>query len=196
MTAVHIAEGKNVGPDHTLLLLSGGLDSAACAGFYSERRRGNLSCLFMDYGQAAAALERQAAKAIARHYSLPIHEINWENAMLQSNGVILGRNAVIIFAALMHLAANPGRIVLGIHSGTRYYDCSQDFVASAQAIIDGYTGGKVRISAPFLHWDKGRIWDFCSKKAVPVGLTYSCERGLNPPCGSCLSCRDLELLKC
>ena len=87
-----------------------------------------------------------------------------------------------------------GVIAIGIHAGTAYYDCSRSFILKAGRLVEEYTDGAITVAAPFVDWTKREIWDYCSVKEVPVNLTYSCEVGGEQPCGSCLSCKDLEAL--
>ena len=57
-----------------------------------------------------------------------------------------------------------------------------------------HTGGEVTLAAPFIDVSKGDIYLLARQLGVPIGLTYSCERG-GDPCGECLSCKDMELLR-
>lgn len=177
-----------------VVLVSGGVDSAACIDFY-RRQRLNVSGLHLTYGQPAARQEAAAAKAVADHYGIPLAFTRLEGARRKSDGELLGRNAFLLFAALMETRARAAILAMGIHSGTPYYDCSPGFFSSVQTIIDGQCDGRIRVVAPFLEWTKKDIWDYCLEHRVPVELTYSCERGLVQPCGVCLSCRDLEALR-
>ena len=178
-----------------VVLLSGGIDSAACLDFH-RRQRFTLSGLHVTYGQAGASREEAAALAIANHYQIPLTLVTLVNARYKSAGEIQGRNAFLIFTALMELGSViPTIVALGVHSSTAYYDCSPGFLDSIQAIVDGQCEGCVRVTAPFLNWTKRDIWDYCVEHRVPVELTYSCERGLDQPCGLCLSCGDLEALR-
>jgi 7-cyano-7-deazaguanine synthase len=83
----------------------------------------------------------------------------------------------------------------GLHAGTAYGDCTSSFVALMQQVFDIYTDGICRVAAPFVEWTKKDIWDFCVEEQVPINLTYSCEVGGKVPCGLCLSCKDLEVLR-
>ena len=105
-----------------------------------------------------------------------------------------GRNAFFLHAALMAFKYTTGIIAIGVHSDTPYYDCSEQFIRDMQLSFDLYTDGRVGIGAPFLHWNKRDIWEYCHSKKVPIQLTYSCELGRDQPCGQCLSCKDLEAL--
>lgn len=149
----------------------------------------------MNYGQPAARNEATAATAIAHHYGIPLSVTQVAGARPKSDGEILGRNALLLFTALMEIDDHSAIIALGIHSGTSYYDCSSNFLSTVQSIVDGQCDGRIRVVAPFLDWTKKEIWDYCLKHQVPIDLTYSCEKGLDHPCGVCLSCRDMEALR-
>jgi 7-cyano-7-deazaguanine synthase len=177
-----------------IVLVSGGMDSAACIDFY-QRQGFAVSGLHMTYGQPAADHEIAAATAVARHYSIPLTLVQLVGGRPKSDGELLGRNAFLLFAALMEIEVFSAILALGIHSGTPYYDCSSNFLTTVQSIVDGQCDGRIQVAAPFLEWTKKEIWDYCLKHQVPINLTYSCERGLDHPCGICLSCRDLEVLR-
>jgi 7-cyano-7-deazaguanine synthase len=177
-----------------VVLVSGGIDSAACIDFY-QRQGFAVRGLHMTYGQPAARQETSAATAIAHHYRIPLTLVRFVGGRPKSDGELLGRNALLLFTALMEIEDFSAILALGIHSGTPYYDCSSNFLTAVQSIIDGQCNGRIRVAAPFLEWTKKEIWDYCLKHQVPIDLTYSCERGLDHPCGICLSCRDLEVLR-
>jgi 7-cyano-7-deazaguanine synthase len=175
------------------ILLSGGLDSTACLDF-ALRRGFAVSALFIDYGQAARVQERRSAALVAERFGVGLRELKVEGCRGQGAGLVLGRNAFLLFLALMESSGECSSIGTGVHAGTRYYDCSRSFIESAQRMFDGYADGRVRISAPFLDWSKLDIWAYCQAHSVPTALTYSCEIGGETPCGRCLSCRDREAL--
>ena len=175
------------------VLLSGGIDSAALLGFY-QRQQFIARAVFVDFGQPAAKQESYAAKAISKQFGVRLSIIKVNSEVAFSLGEIPGRNAFLIFAAVLASREEPRIIALGIHEGSSYYDCSERFLGSIQTLIDGYAAGRIRIAAPFLKWAKPTIWEFCKKVGVPVDSTYSCERGGVRPCGRCLSCKDREAL--
>ena len=167
------------------------MDSAACVKFFLNEGM-DVRGLHVDYGQAAAKEEDAAARGVAAHYGIPITSMRCAGFHGKADGLIVGRNAFLVCVALME--APHSLIALGIHSGTRYWDCSARFLESMQVIVDGYTDGRVRLIAPFLTWSKRQVWAFSKSNEVPIELTYSCETGGNMPCGKCLSCRDKEAL--
>ena len=59
--------------DGALVLLSGGVDSAACLAFLLEQAPAE--AMFINYGQAAAAQEEASATAIAHHYGVELRTI-------------------------------------------------------------------------------------------------------------------------
>lgn len=175
-----------------VVLLSGGLDSAACAKFMMNHVD-VVTALHVDYGQAAAVQEYAAAQSVANHYHIELTYVRYDGCRAKAPGLILGRNAFLVLAALMETSSSL--IGLGIHSGTRYWDCSPQFIESAQSLLNGCADGRVQLVAPFLAWSKPDIWAYCKREKVPVDLTYSCERGGAVPCGQCLSCLDKEALR-
>ncbi len=171
------------------MLLSGGIDSAACVRYYLDLGR-TVRGLFVNYGQAAATTERESAEALARHYGIPLGQVEIKGPARFGIGEITGRNALLIFGAAMYCLERPATIALGIHAGSVYYDCSEAFMEVINALLDGYTDGRLRGEAPFLRWSKSGVWQYCRAAGVPTELTYSCEAGSRPPCGHCLSCLD------
>jgi 7-cyano-7-deazaguanine synthase len=164
-----------------LVLLSGGIDSSACLQFYCEIGRAP-AALFVDYGQAAARLEATAAQSVAAYYSVPLLSLKWSGYQAKHAGLIPGRNSFLISAAVMERPLSVSIIAIGVHSGTDYPDCTQSFLDAMQSVLS--------VSENHSSWTKHDIIDYCRLRNVPLELTYSCERGTEPPCGRCLSCRD------
>jgi len=177
-----------------LVLLSGGIDSAACVDFYQQQSF-SVSALHINYGQPSATLEENAARSLAENFRVPLKVIKTTGTRLKKDGELIGRNAFFLFSALMELDTFTALVALGIHSGTPYYDCSANFLSAAQTIVDGQCNGRIQLVAPFLDWTKKDIWEYCLQYRVPLDLTYSCEKGLEQPCGNCISCKDLEALR-
>jgi 7-cyano-7-deazaguanine synthase len=180
-----INEMKNV-----LILGSGGIDSTACIQFYKNLKF-QIEVLFVDYGQASSKKEYSAIKLITEHFNVILNKVVIENLGKFEDGVIKGRNAFLFFTALMYYKKQNGIIASGIHYGTNYYDCSVDFLNEIQSIFEKYNSGIIKIDAPFLTFNKYQIYEYCLNEKVPLNLTYSCELGLEQPCGKCLTCKDL-----
>ena len=175
------------------ILMSGGLDSTTAVFFYLKQGF-NVFGIFIDYGQKAAHYEKIAVVSVAKFYKIPLTILKWSGCREHSDGEILGRNAFLVTAALTELGNEKGSLVLAIHSGLPYYDCSIAFKKEIQKVVTGCTFGLIGIATPFLTWSKADIWEFASSNNIPVNLIYSCENGTQPVCGSCLSCLDMETL--
>lgn len=175
-----------------LLLFSGGIDSTACIQFYLDLGY-QVNPLFIRFGQLSESQELKSAHKICEYYGLNLIELKVETKNTFSTGEILGRNLMFLANALFNLDGNEV-IVLGIHSGTGYYDCSEAFVNSFNKIIYESTNGTARLESPFVNWNKRQIWEYCHLKKIPLELTYSCEKGKETRCGKCATCRDLNIL--
>jgi 7-cyano-7-deazaguanine synthase len=173
------------------LLLSGGIDSAACLQYFKSM--GAVVCpLFIDYGQPAREAERRSAESISEFYRVRLRVISVRGVLIPNSGEILGRNSLLISAALLDMKPGVGLISLGIHAGSPYFDCGTQFVDLWDKLLHGYTDGKIQLSVPFLRWAKADIVSFCADHNVPLFLTWSCESSATSPCGKCLSCKDRE----
>ncbi|GAB4255231.1 MAG: hypothetical protein Kow00129_16130 [Thermoleophilia bacterium] len=131
------------------VLVSGGIDSAALLAFYL-RERFDVRPLFVDFGQPAAKQELRAARAVCKHYGVRLSIMTVRSQVTFSVGEIPGRNAFLVFAALLVCDMRPGVIAIGIHEGPPYYDCTEGFLKSIQAVVDGYAAGRIKVAAPFL----------------------------------------------
>jgi 7-cyano-7-deazaguanine synthase len=179
--------------DATLVLLSGGIDSCATLALY-RRRSTSISALFVDYGQAAAVCEQRAAGKVAAHYDVPITTVRCDGLGKFEAGYVRARNALLLQIALTAAPFKAGQIAMGLHAGSPYADCSPAFVAEMQRVFDIYCNGTIRVVAPFVDQDKPAVVGFAREVDIPFDVTYSCESGTDPPCGTCLSCLDRNAL--
>lgn len=175
------------------ILLSGGVDSAVCCDLMLSRGF-EASALFVDYKQPARDAEWEAAQTVADHYAIAIDSIRVRGIGSIKTGEIPVRNCFLTSAVAMRVGKAASLLVLGIHAGTPYYDCSPDFAAKLGELLRLCTDSRVTLLAPLLQWTKAEVYEYARKRAVPIGDTYSCELGTQPPCGNCLSCQDRTLL--
>lgn len=181
--------------ESAIVLLSGGIDSAACTRFLKDQGT-EVRCVFVDYGQAAVRYERRCASSLAGLLAVDLSMVEALASRRYGAGEIRGRNAFLVLTALMTSDIKAGQIVLGIHAGTNYYDCTPAFLNSIDRLVAEYSDGRIRVTAPFIYWNKRRIFDYFVSAGLKPGLTYSCEAGTEPPCGICASCRDRRALDC
>lgn len=178
---------------NVLILSSGGIDSTACIHFY-KKNDFRVSNLFIDYGQLSNRKELCASKRVASYFNTNLETIKIKSDKQYKNGFAIGRNAFLLFAALMNFKYKNGIIAIGVHQGTNYMDCNQQFIERMQTIFDEYSDNMIKIGVPFLKFSKLDIWNYSLANKIPLALTYSCERGEKQPCNKCLSCQDLKRL--
>lgn len=174
-----------------LVLASGGIDSSTLIGLAVAEDM-PVSALFVDYGQAAANGEEAAVQAVCSHFGVCLRTAS-SRGMTFGGGEIRGRNAFLLHIALMNFSWTSGSVLIGLHAGTGYRDCSPEFVELIRRSFDFHTGGAVDIGAPFIDWSKSDVYRLALEIGVPVDLTYSCEVA-DAPCGTCASCLDREAL--
>ena len=178
-------------PPRTLILTSGGIDSACLLALSAAN---GPEALFVDYGQPARKREKRAAVALAAHYGVSLSTMH-AGPLRAVEGEIAGRNMLLAQLALSTLAGLAGCVLIGIHAGTGYRDCSAEFVELVQRSYEFHSYGCVQFIAPFIEQTKPAILAVARELGVPLELTYSCERGTEPACGECRSCRDREGLR-
>jgi 7-cyano-7-deazaguanine synthase len=176
-----------------VVLFSGGIDSMAVAHFYQQAGY-DIVTMFFDYGQMAKNAECFHADKVANYMGLCFKPYKSVDLSIISDGEIAGRNALLVLQAFAIQKYGIYKIALGIHDGTDYPDCSMLFVEKINALLDLYTGGTVICEAPFVKFCKHEIIEYAKQNSLPIELTYSCEKGVMPPCGECLSCLDRKVL--
>lgn len=179
------------------VLASGGLDSTACLAYYLAESY-NVRTLWIDYGQTAAQAEESAVEQVTAYYNVPLQKvritgISWprlDNELFEFRG----RNLTLVSLAFNTASIEPGLIALGIHQGTSFADCTATFAEQLNRQLLFLSDGSLRLDCPFLQWSKLDIARYALAHAVPINLTYSCERGLHPPCKECVKCRDTQTI--
>jgi 7-cyano-7-deazaguanine synthase len=162
-----------------LVLVSGGIDSAACAHLLATRNF-KVKGVFLDYGQAAAHAERRAVEALTARMNLPLEIISVHGASAFSTGELGARNAFLIFSAIFLMRQRSGLVAIGIHAGTPYFDCSPSFLDSTCRLVSEHFDGGLVVVAPFITWNKGDVFQYFLSAGLPLDLTYSCEAGTEP----------------
>ncbi|MHC2466213.1 7-cyano-7-deazaguanine synthase [Bradyrhizobium embrapense] len=153
------------------VLLSGGIDSASAA-LLLKSSGFAVRGLFIDYGQAARDKERRAATELKDLLGISVDELHVSTLAQHGIGELSGRNAFLIFAAVLLGNCPPGGIAIGIHSGTPYYDCSPDFAEKIDAFVQQCSDGKLTILTPFVHWSKDDVYSYFLSQRIPIEATY------------------------
>ena len=78
-------------------------------------------------------------------------------SLLSSRGEFLARNALLVLIAAGDYSQKTTEHRLGIHALTDYYDTTPLFIKHMQRLLNGYSGGSVTLSAPFLADTKAEV---------------------------------------
>ena len=175
----------------TLVLASGGIDSSTLLALSVQQGLEPVA-LFVDFGQPAAEAESNAIANICEELNVTWRCVRYSGSRFDA-GEIRGRNAFLLHVALLEFPSDSGIVVLGIHAGTDYVDCSPEFMQIMGRSYRLQTGGTIVVVAPFLDWTKRDVYHYANKLGVPIAQTHSCESS-NSPCGRCNSCKDRSLL--
>jgi len=198
--------------DKAVVLLSGGLDSSTV--LFMAKEKYDCTCLIFLYGQKHTR-EIESAKQIARHagckYKLISINLPWKGSSLTDkktkipsnkpaeigkHGVpstyVPGRNTIFIsYAVSLAEAEGAKKIFIGANAVdfSGYPDCRPEYYENFNRLLKAGTRNKnIKIVTPLISKTKSDIVKLGIKYAVPFGLTWSCYRGKNAPCGVCDSC--------
>ncbi|WP_430815170.1 7-cyano-7-deazaguanine synthase QueC [Carboxylicivirga sp. RSCT41] len=200
-----------------VVLLSGGLDSAVAL-HLAKSEGFELHAISFDYGQrhnreleAAKAIAKQTK--VANHQVVTLKLDKWGGSSLTDSSMevedgdvtrndipvtyVPARNMVFLsVAASLAEAIGAQDIFIGVsqvdYSG--YVDCRQEFIDSMEKTINlGTVMGAeknlpIKIHAPFVNKTKAEEIQLGVELGVDFGLTWSCYRGGEKPCGTCDSC--------
>ena len=202
---------------HTVVLLSGGLDSAVLASH--EARQSRVLPVYVSVGLAwedaeVAMVERLLTSpayagnvdALSRvsftmrdvyspaHWAIrgvpPAYDTPDEDVYLAGRNLVLLTKAGVVAAK-----AKAARIALGPLAGNPFPDARPEFFAAmAQALSLGLDH-PLEIATPFLTWEKEDVIKRGVELGVPFEFTLSCMNpvvtsGLPRHCGLCSKCRE------
>ncbi len=189
-----------------VVLLSGGLDSTCLINKAIVDHRVVFG-LGVDYGQRHKK-ELASAKMIAEYYGISFSVLRMPvisgssltgdgdvptgihySDHRQSSTVVPGRNMLMIGLAISEaVKLGCSEVWYGAHSGDAfvYHDCREDFVDYISYAAN--IGYGVKVSAPWIKYNKKQIAEYAVLNRVPVELTWSCYLGQDVPCGSCGAC--------
>jgi len=190
----------------TIVLLSGGLDSAVAAAWAKEEWHEGCLALCFNYGQRHTK-EILCSRRLAGYFGWPWKLLNIEipaqSALTDKAkdinqtvkglpaSFVPGRNLIFLsLAASVAYHHEASNIVGGWnwidYSG--YPDCRPSFLYATQVAIREALGVEVTIHRPLVTMDKAEIIRFGLMLQVPFDMTWSCYEGWEKPCGSCGSC--------
>ena len=185
-----------------ILLLSGGVDSAAIAAWKRPER-----CLFVDYGQRPAVGECRAARQVAAALDLMLDEIHADCSSVGS-GLLAGgshdrrtrfdhpspewwpfRNQLLVTIAAAHaIHVGLSIVVAGTvaSDGQRHVDGTPGFYHRLDKLV-AMQEGNVRVTAPAAEIDSVELLERSGLTDAVLGWTHSCHVD-DLACGTCPGC--------
>jgi 7-cyano-7-deazaguanine synthase len=203
----------------TIVLLSGGLDSAVLAAHEAERHR--VHPVHVSVGLAWEALElvmlqRLLAAPVFDGRVEPLAEVAFtlRDVYLPTHWALrgeppaydtpdedvylTGRNLVLLAkAGVLAASRRVGRIALGPLAGNPFPDARPEFFDAMQHALSLGLDQPIEIATPFAGWHKEDVIRRGLALSVPMALTLSCMNpSPGPPdaaprhCGLCSKCRE------
>ena len=201
-----------------IVLLSGGLDSTTALYVAKSQGFDEIYALTFLYGQKhdrelRSAAEVAKAAGVKEHKTVRLMLNEWDGCSLTDpkmevedgnlertdipDTYVPARNMVFLsVAASWADALGVADIFIGVcevdYSG--YVDCREEFIrAMEQAVNLGTVLGAekkqhITLHAPFMHLTKAEEIKWGMELGVDYGLTWTCYRGDEKPCGTCDSC--------
>jgi 7-cyano-7-deazaguanine synthase len=187
-----------------VLLLSGGIDSAALAALLRPAR-----ALFIDYGQTPAPGEFRAARAVADHLGLRLDALRVDCRAVGA-GLLAGaepaadapspewwpfRNQLLgTLAAGWALRQGMTGVVFGTvaSDGLRHHDGTSDFISALDALTASQEGS-IRVEAPATGMTSAELVRASGVDQTLLGWTFSCHVAATPctQCPGCAKQRDV-----
>lgn len=180
-----------------ILLLSGGIDSAALAAWY----RPDL-CITVDYGQRAAAAEASAAKSICEALALRHENYKIQVPQLGAGDMSAGapcrhsqhsefwpfRNQFLVtLAAMRAMQCHFERILIGsVSTDVRHKDGRKEFIEQFGNLLEIQEGG-LRLMAPAISMTSLELVQASGIPMEVLAWSHSCHLS-DFACGSCKGC--------
>lgn len=202
----------------TVVLMSGGLDSAVAAAVTGQNSR--LALLHLQYGQQAAEREASAFHAMV-DWLKPVHSRvaslgEWGQltdsalvtpkrdiedaaavgAYLASTFTPMLAPAMLCAAAAWGYTFGAQRIIWGVSLDNpgNYPDRADAVRLLAWQLIHRSLpeGRSPTVEAPLAQYNKEAVVQLAQELDVPIAQTWSCLRGFDAPCKRCIGCVTRE----
>jgi 7-cyano-7-deazaguanine synthase in queuosine biosynthesis len=179
----------------TLVLLSGGLDSAVM--LMKLRETNDVAAIFFDRGQSNLKSERAAVHKVVECARCHLDEIDIRSWWAATGGQVrmldVPRNPIFaLLASPFAIIQNSSEIAIGSTLvDAKTGDSNADFVAAFNQLIKVMALTRLpRLIAPLLDlgWDKTAVARWAREKLDDkfIDMTHSCWKEV--PCGSCPAC--------
>lgn len=192
-----------------LLLLSGGVDSAAALWLLrKENGASEVYTLSINFyrrspGEAAAARRLSGLAGAARHMEIDMQFLREAEdlprladsypAAQSLPPVFLPARNIIYYSVAAHVASSLGarEIVVGHNRDDveTFPDVGCDFIEAFNELLErSLPGFGASVKAPLIGLRKLEVWRLAYQLGVPLGMTWSCWRAGELHCGRCAGC--------
>lgn len=186
-------------------LVSGGLDSTLVAVLAKEEGITQFP-LFIDYGQICVDREWDACVSVHAKLDLPIPTkmnlkgygelipsgITKATMRVNEDAFLPGRNLLFLLAGCAYAyTTNSDAVAIGLLSEETHIfpDQTSQFIEQTASVIQLSLNYDVNLIAPLMKFSKSDVLELAKRKGITG--TYSCHAGTVPPCGKCISCREV-----
>ncbi len=186
-----------------IVLLSGGIDSAACLAWASQRYDQIIAISFQYHNRPFR--ERLAVLRLLRHFPARLIEtplpflmeasdFNPEFADHVPEGYVSNRN-LIFYSIAAHFSELHGcESIVGGHTAEdqeAFSDAGATFLNRLESLINqALLTRKVTIELPLSQWTKLDVLRKAAEWKVPFECTWSCYWDVAGPCRKCISCKE------
>jgi 7-cyano-7-deazaguanine synthase len=206
-------------PDRTLVVCSGGLDSATCAYLHKKQYGQEVTLLHFDYNCRARGYEMKAVAELAADLRCDYRVVKTDFFERVTPSVLTNPNAALapgekgaelayewvparnlVFMSLALAIAekeNYDCVSLGINQeeGCAFTDNEQEFAERLRSLVPFAVAPykKIRIADPLGGLMKRQIVQVGAKLGVPHQYTYSCYAGGELHCDNCGPCHQRRI---
>lgn len=191
-------------PQKSLLLLSGGPDSATLAYFLKEQNI-SFQALTFDLGEECSDRQIEHAEKIARrlnvcHVIADLHclkeflRLSFGETLLAnpSPGVLSFGSSIVLSASIIYALRNGfSRIFIATNKEDAEFskEYSNEYYKHWARLVKLVTNKEIFIETPFITLTKAQIFKLGKSYGVPFELTWSCLHGRRFHCGECSGCK-------
>jgi 7-cyano-7-deazaguanine synthase len=186
-----------------LVLLSGGLDSAAALA-WAKQKYDSVRAISFRY-HLRPFRERLAVYRLLQHFPAELIEVplpfikeaqdfSTDGSSPAPEGYISNRNMIFYSIAIYFAEMHNCSAMIGGHTAEdheTFPDAASSFVQQLQDLANqALQIHKIRIVLPLANLTKIQVLEKASEWKVPFDCTWSCYWDKSAPCGECVSCKE------